>query len=160
MPRSIHVLWLSLASAACAQPSQSPAVVTAPSASTTPASTTPDPSTAAPVPAAATSAPVASASAPAASPEGGAALGPGATDAGVAAQFRGCQSDADCITVPRAGCCNNGWKEAVAASQKDAYAKAYACTAARRPVCPMYIVRDTHIAKCDTQQHLCVLAQP
>ena len=159
MPRSIHVLCLSLASAACAQPSQSPAVVTAPSASPTPAGTTPAPS-AAPVPAAATSTPVASASAAAASPEGGAVLGPGAADAGVAAQFRACQSDADCVTVPRAGCCNNGWKEAVAASQKDAYAKAYACTRTPRPMCPMYIVRDTHIAKCDTQQHLCVLAQP
>jgi hypothetical protein len=64
------------------------------------------------------------------------------------------------VAVPRAGCCHNGWLEAVAASQKDAYANANACTMAKRPVCPMYIVKDERIAKCEAASHLCVLVKP
>ena len=135
----------------------SPSVVTAPTASTTSAGAAAD-STAAPSVYAATS-PPRLVSAPAAAPEAGGVMGPG-PDAGVAAQFRACQSDSDCVTVPRARCCNNGWKEAVAASQRDAYAKAYACTKSPRPACPMYRIRDRRVAKCDTQEHLCVLAEP
>jgi hypothetical protein len=159
MPRSIHVLWLSLAAAGCAQPSQSPAVVTAPSASGTVASAAPGPVTTTPTPVVVSAAPSETAPPPAASPEAGPS-GPGPSGSAVAPQYRACQSDGDCITVPRAGCCNNGWKEAVAASQKDAYQQAYGCKSARRPICPMYMVKDTHIAKCDAQAHLCVLVQP
>lgn len=151
MSRSIYVLGVALATAGCAQPSQSPAVVTAPSASVSPAAAA---SSAAPV----ASPPVdgAAAYAPAAGAEGGSSA---TADAGVAAQFRACQADADCVAVPRAGCCNNGWKEAVAVSQRDAYAQAGACGKAH-PICPMYKVRDARVAKCDTQAHLCVMVQP
>jgi hypothetical protein len=78
----------------------------------------------------------------------------------VPAQYRACRSDADCVAVTRAGCCSNGWKEAVAVSQKDAYARDLACTTKPRPMCPMYIVNDARVAKCDPQAHLCTMVQP
>jgi hypothetical protein len=152
MPRSIlaAVLAIALPLAACAQMSQSPTTVTAPTASSAEPKASATSATPEPQPSAAPSAaqPVES-------------IGPGAeVDAGAAAQFRGCAKDADCVAVPRAGCCHNGWKEAVAASQRDAYEKANACAITPRPVCPMYIVRDTRIAKCDAQSKLCVMVQP
>jgi hypothetical protein len=61
--------------------------------------------------------------------------------------------------VPLAGCCDNGRRVAVAVSQKDAYAQANACTR-RRPICPMFRVRDLRVSYCDTQAHLCSLRQP
>jgi hypothetical protein len=150
MLRSIHAAGLAtLTVVACAQTSQPP-TTTAPIVS---ASATPDP-TVAPSASAATPAPV---PAPAAS----AAMGLPAGDAstGDDAQFRACKADADCIAVPRPGCCNNGWKEAVAASQKDAYAQANACTR-QHPICPMFRVRDQRVAYCEPQTHLCTMKQP
>jgi hypothetical protein len=149
MLRSIHAAALaSLTVAACAQTSQSPPTTTAPVVS---ASATPEPAVAAAAPVAA------SVSAPAASATAAPAAGTADTDVGL--QFRACASDSDCATVPRAGCCNNGWNEAVAASQKDAYAQANACTR-KRPMCPMYRVRDHRVAYCDSQAHLCTMKQP
>lgn len=156
MLRSIHVLGFALATAACAQPSQSPAVVTAPSASVSPAAA-PSPVLAASAPPAAGPTTTTAAASPAAGEAGVATAA--TTDGGVDPQFRACQADSDCVAVPRAGCCNNGWKEAVAVSQKDAYAKAGACPRAH-PICPMYRVRDGRVAKCDTQAHLCTMVQP
>jgi hypothetical protein len=147
---------------ACAQTSKSPPSVTAPSASESPApSAAPQP-----VPASAGGAPAEGASAtppaaPSAAPSPLASAAPGAdVDAGVPAQYRACRADADCVAVPRAGCCDNGWKEAVAASQKSAYERAFACAITPHPMCPMYIARDTRIAKCEPKAHLCVLVQP
>jgi hypothetical protein len=80
--------------------------------------------------------------------------------AGVSASFRGCRLDADCVAVPRAGCCQNGWKEAVATAQADAYQKANACAKSPRPVCPMYIVRDSRVARCEPQTRLCTMTRP
>jgi len=139
-----------LALVACAT-SQSSPTTTAPVVSAS-ASVPPDPTVATPAPiaASASAAPVASEATPPAVDDAG---------SGVAAQFRACQSDADCIAVPRAGCCDNGWREAVAASQKDAYAQANACTR-RRPMCPMYRVRDRRVPYCDAQAHLCTMKQP
>jgi hypothetical protein len=156
MPRSKLAAALAFVAAvpvvACAQTSQAPTSVTAPTTSAAEPQPSPQPS---PQPAPPAPSGPASAAPPMAS------AGPGAdVDAGVAAQFRTCQKDADCVAVPRAGCCHNGWKEAVAASQRDAYEKANACTITPRPVCPMYIVRDPRIAKCDAQSKLCVLVQP
>jgi hypothetical protein len=136
---------------ACAKTSDNPPVVTAPTAS-------------AGAPAAADSAAaVASTPAVSAAPEAGTPLSTAATDvpdAGATAAFQACQSDSDCVAVPRVGCCNNGWKEAVNVSQKDAYAASFTCP--RRHPCPMYIIRDTRVPKCDPGTHLCqmVAAQP
>jgi len=148
MPRSIHVAGVSLlVVVACAQTSQQPAAVTAPVAS----AASPDPRA---PPVTATAEPAA---APA--PEAGAAAASDG-DGGPGAQFRSCNADADCVAVPRAGCCHNGWKEAVNVSQKDAYEQANACASTRRPICPMYMVRDTRVARCNAQSHLCEMVKP
>jgi hypothetical protein len=65
-----------------------------------------------------------------------------------------CQWDVDCVAVPLAGCCNNGWKEAVNRSQIDVYEKDGACTRAH-PICPMYIVNDTRVPECNKITHAC-----
>jgi hypothetical protein len=78
---------------------------------------------------------------------GGMSAGPG--DAG-----SWCESDVDCVSVPLAGCCNNGWKTAVIRSQVDVYEKDGACTRTR-PICPMYIVNDTRVPECNKITHAC-----
>ncbi|HTB77625.1 MAG TPA: hypothetical protein VK762_30485 [Polyangiaceae bacterium] len=80
----------------------------------------------------------------------------GAIEAGAPAKFRACSADADCVAVPRVGCCHNGWNEAVAASQKDAYATSFVCPDAH-PICAMFIVRDARVPRCDPAAHLCTL---
>jgi hypothetical protein len=130
--------------AACNKTSESSPMVTAPVGSSAPRATTPPP----PAPS----------TAPVASDE--TMMGPGpaeenGADAGNA-QYRGCQQDGDCIAVPRVGCCNNGWLEAVSATQKDAYAKSFVCPTPR-PMCPMYVVHDTRTPKCDPGTHLCTM---
>jgi hypothetical protein len=132
------VVFAAPALAACPQSSQSAPMVVA-SASVGPASA--PASEPVPVPA----------PAPASAPD---------SDAGLDPRYRACRVDGDCVAVPRAGCCHNGWKEAVASSQKDAYEQAFACTRTPRPICPMYIVRDARVAKCDPHAHLCVLVEP
>jgi hypothetical protein len=72
------------------------------------------------------------------------------------AQFRACMADADCVVVPRVGCCHNGWNEAVAASQRGAYAASFHCPNTH-PMCAMFIVRDSRVARCDAQSHLCTM---
>jgi hypothetical protein len=79
-----------------------------------------------------------------------------AANEGVPAKFRACSADADCVAVPRVGCCHNGWKEAVAAAQKDAYAASFVCPDAH-PICPMFIVRDARVPRCDSTAQLCTL---
>ena len=79
---------------------------------------------------------------------------------GVDARYRACRADADCVAVPRAACCDNGWKEAVAASRADAYARDYACKQTPRPFCPLYKVRDTRVARCGATDHLCEMVRP
>jgi hypothetical protein len=152
MPRSIHatapVVFLLTA---CAQ-SQPPST-TAPLTSASTTSNSPEPIVAASAPP-----PTPDTSLPSTPPvdEAGAV----ASTPGVDPRFRACQADTDCVAVRRAGCCYNGWKEAVATSQADAYSQANACAKARRPPCPMYIVRDMRVARCDTATHLCTMVQP
>ena len=82
---------------------------------------------------------------------------PDTLDAGGApARFLACRADTDCVAVPRVGCCHNGWNEAVAASQKDAYEASFVCPEAH-PICAMFIVRDARQARCDKVSGLCVL---
>jgi hypothetical protein len=156
-----------VATAACAQTSQ-PATVTAPVAS--PAAG----GSGAGAPAAPPQATVSSAGGSAA-PQGTsaassdasagtrgtdtAATAPGGADAGAPAQFRSCALDSECVAVDRVGCCHNGWKEAVAAAQKDAYAQSFTCPEAN-PMCPMYLVRDGRVPLCDNATHLCTMTRP
>jgi hypothetical protein len=131
-----------LAGRACAETPQSSGVVEAPVVPAAPSPSAPatpvDPSTAA--------------------GSGDASVpGPaGAVDAGAPARFRACNADADCVAVPRVGCCHNGWNEAVAVSQKDAYAASFVCPEAH-PICPMFLVRDARVPRCDQATHLCEL---
>jgi hypothetical protein len=84
----------------------------------------------------------------------------GATDTGeggASAQFRACQVDSDCVAVQRVGCCHNGWLEAVATSQQGAYTHSFVCP--KPHPCPMYVVRDTRVPKCDADTHLCTMVR-
>jgi hypothetical protein len=78
---------------------------------------------------------------------------------GGTAQYRACQADSDCVAVKRNGCCFNGHLFAVNAAQKDAYAQSFTCPQ-RRPMCPMYMIRDRRLPKCDASAHLCVMVDP
>jgi hypothetical protein len=62
------------------------------------------------------------------------------------------------VAVDRVGCCHNGWKEAVAMSQKDAYARSFTCPQAH-PICPMFIVQDRRTPRCDAASHLCAMVK-
>jgi hypothetical protein len=146
-----------LSVAACAETTQS-STVTAPSEGTAagPSATADAAPTSPPAPTPSASAD--SSSDAGASQEPG--PGPmGATDSGAPAQFRACTLDSDCVAVDRVGCCRNGWKEAVAASQKDAYAQSFKCPESR-PICPMYMVRDKRVAECDNGTQLCTMIAP
>lgn len=68
--------------------------------------------------------------------------------------YLACQVDEDCVAVPLAGCCHNGWKVAVNRNEVDAYDQANACHE-RRPICPMYIVNDTRVAECSHATKQC-----
>jgi hypothetical protein len=141
MPRSnlsMALLSLLCSSVACATSSQPPTMVIAP---TTPAPSAPP---AAPRP-----------------PQDEELTGPADAssasneeDGGAPARFRACGADSDCVAVPRVGCCHNGWKEAVAASQKDAYAASFVCPDPH-PVCAMYLIRDAREPQCDRATRLC-----
>jgi hypothetical protein len=80
-------------------------------------------------------------------------------DGGTSGQYRACTMDGDCVAVARVGCCNNGWKEAVAASQQGAYAASFTCPQAH-PICPQYRVLDSRVALCDNATHLCKMEKP
>jgi hypothetical protein len=158
MPRSMHAVGFAvIVLLSCAKSSESQPVVTAPVGASLPGDAA---AQAAPQ---AASAPAASASAPAGSvstgfaataPSGVAAAG----DDGGTAQFRACQQDSDCVAVPRVGCCHNGHMEAVNVSQKDAYAQSFTCPHPRP--CPMYMIRDRRLPKCDPAAKLCVMVMP
>lgn len=66
-----------------------------------------------------------------------------------------CKVDSDCVAVPRGGCCDNGWKEAVNKHHVKAYENATKCKASPPPLCPMYVVNDTRVARCDADTHQC-----
>ncbi|MDP9035882.1 MAG: hypothetical protein M3O50_13865 [Myxococcota bacterium] len=77
----------------------------------------------------------------------------------VAATFRSCTADSDCVSVDRVGCCHNGWKVAVASLQREAYLRSFACPDPH-PICAMYIVRDQRVPRCDQGTKLCALIHP
>jgi len=65
-----------------------------------------------------------------------------------------CQMDTDCVGVAANGCCQNGSKVAVAASQADAYKRSFTC-AEPHPICPMIRILDTRSAECNNATHQC-----
>jgi hypothetical protein len=73
--------------------------------------------------------------------------------------FQACTVDADCVAVPRVGCCHNGWNEAVNANQSDAYTASFTC-ADPHPICPMYRLSDKRTPECGNLTHLCEMVKP
>lgn len=72
-------------------------------------------------------------------------------------ELTSCEIDDDCVAVPRAGCCDNGWKEAVNADQVDAYYAANPCEDPH-PICPLYYVDDTRVPICSLGS--CSMVEP
>jgi hypothetical protein len=73
--------------------------------------------------------------------------------------FFSCQRDGDCVAVPKAGCCHNGYLEAVNATQVDAYNAANACPNPH-PICPLFLILDKRVARCDFTASKCQLVDP
>ena len=76
------------------------------------------------------------------------------------AKITACKTDSDCVAVPRGGCCNNGYLEAVNKHHTKAYASSTKCTANPRPMCPMFLVHDTRIAQCNETVGKCEMVAP
>ena len=75
-------------------------------------------------------------------------------------QYRACKVDADCIAVQRVGCCPSGLKEAVASTQKAAYAQSFKCPEVH-PICGgVRHFDDPRAPLCDNATHLCNMVRP
>ncbi len=94
-----------------------------------------------------------------ASASSSASSAPAASSSANAEPFQVCAVDADCVAVPRVGCCHNGWNEAVNAQQTDAYTASFTCGDAH-PVCPMYRVSDKRMPECSNLTHRCEMVKP
>ncbi len=70
-----------------------------------------------------------------------------------------CQTDSDCVAVPQASCCPNGFLAAVNADQIDAYYDTFACTTPPA-FCPQFIADDERVAQCDFTTHQCQMIDP
>jgi len=68
-----------------------------------------------------------------------------------------CNTDSDCVAVPKEMCCPNGTKIAVADGYQQAYHDAYQCKQPPR-ICPLYVINDTRVPVC--QAGVCGLVQP
>jgi len=67
--------------------------------------------------------------------------------------YSACATDADCEIVPRAGCCDNGYKAAIARGKGDAYRRTNACS--KKVMCPHFMISDRRAAACNPQKHVC-----
>jgi hypothetical protein len=70
-----------------------------------------------------------------------------------------CSVDTDCIAVPKAGCCHNGVLAAINTSEAEAYDVCFACTDPA-PICPLFQIKDTHVAQCNRAAHSCEMVDP
>ena len=70
-----------------------------------------------------------------------------------------CKLDGDCVAVPKAGCCDNGYLQAVRADRVDDYKVLYACSDSA-PVCSHLYVQDTRVAECSNSTHKCEMIAP
>jgi hypothetical protein len=72
--------------------------------------------------------------------------------------FTPCAFDSDCVAVPQAGCCSNGWLAAVNTDLVNAYDCANACS--EPAICAQYVVVDTRVALCDNASLACEMVLP
>ena len=85
---------------------------------------------------------------------------PSAASAGDAgADFYSCAMDSDCVAVPKATCCPNGYLEAVNKQSVEAYRSSVVCERRHR-VCPQFRVLDRRQALCGNESHKCEMTQP
>jgi hypothetical protein len=70
-----------------------------------------------------------------------------------------CAVDSDCVAVPQAGCCDNGYKAAVSSSRTEDYDALYACDQSS-PICSHRYVLDTRVAICDFTASTCAMIDP
>jgi hypothetical protein len=71
-------------------------------------------------------------------------------------EFYACKVDSDCVAVPKVGCCNNGYKEAVNAKSTDAYAKSFVCPTPNA-MCAQFLVNDNRAPECSAETGKCEL---
>jgi hypothetical protein len=75
------------------------------------------------------------------------------------AGYLACSADSDCIAVDRAGCCHNGYKDAVNKDKVAAYKTANACHDPH-VICAMFMVNDDRVAVCNTAHNKCEMVKP
>ncbi len=69
-------------------------------------------------------------------------------------EYLACQADSDCVAVDRAGCCHNGYKDAVNKTRVGAYGEANACQD-KHTMCAMFFIKDDRVAACNVASHQC-----
>ncbi len=69
-------------------------------------------------------------------------------------EYLACGSDSECVAVDRAGCCHNGYKDAVNKTRIAAYEQSNACQD-KHTMCAMFIIKDDRVAACNTATHQC-----
>jgi hypothetical protein len=90
---------------------------------------------------------------------GGASIGGTSSAAPPSDGQRTCETDADCLAVPRNGCCHDGLNEPINKASADAYKASFTC-AVDHPVCAMHLVLDRRVPACDPGTHMCKLIDP
>lgn len=75
------------------------------------------------------------------------------------ADYYSCKVDSDCVATPRNECCGTGWNAAVNKKEVAAYHDSFMCPQAH-PICPLYVVLDTHVAQCNNDSHKCEMVDP
>jgi hypothetical protein len=72
------------------------------------------------------------------------------TDQDLSAAMTSCHTDDDCAAISAGGCCPNGTKVAVNVSHEHAYETSHTCKHPGQQACPLYVVNDTRVAECGT----------
>lgn len=68
--------------------------------------------------------------------------------------WESCNTDADCVAVPRVGCCHNGYNEAVNTGHVADYEASFTCPI-KPGICPLFFVDDTRQAECNNGTKKC-----
>jgi hypothetical protein len=67
--------------------------------------------------------------------------------------WEACNTDKDCVAVPRVGCCQNGYNEAVNVNHTAEYQASFTCMS--KMMCPLFFINDTRQAECNTGTKKC-----